>query len=412
MISIPVSRLKLLNILNCIILLDLIFGGTGRVIMFGSISFRTALFAGVMLLTFLFLIRGNIYIQGWFVFLEATFIIYLCANSIIVGDKSFSVKIDYLSRYLYTLMALFYIAYFSKYNSDIEIYRIRIIFERLTLVFALFSIALWLYAFSLGGAAYQIIEYGFFRPKVYGSLSLIGNGIPRIFMKSSIFISIGLLFQFDRMIDCPSLTNLIKTSICAIAILTTFTVGFLVATSVCIVALINRKHIMTRISGILIVSVLLFVIVIVYKIGVFSIIANRFNSSDYSSTYRLTQSLSIFKEFCKCPILGHGFGYEFTTVYGSTTRTTATFEVAWGELLVDAGIIGFGLFVGLVIIVLKRMLILGKKDNNIFLFALGLIIICLESFTNPFINNSIGLTYFGICLGIVHSFWHKKYSID
>ena len=276
-----------------------------------------------------------------------------------------------------------------------------------TFIFALFSIFLWLYAFRIGGAAYPIIEYGFFRPKVYGSFAILSGGIPRIFMKSSIFVSIGFLFQTDMLIDNPSLKNVIKTIIYGLAIITTFTSGFFIATAICTIILLNVKNVMKRKISLLFILLIFLSLIFLYRYGIFRMMIDRYSSENYSGTYRLTQLASILREFIHKPIWGHGFGYEFTTSYGRTIRTTSNFEVAWGELLVDAGVIGFGLFIIIIITVLRQLLRLSKNEHSLFLFALGLILICLESFTNPFINNSIGLTYFGLCAGLGYAVQKK-----
>lgn len=400
MIKIPIIKKSTLKLLNFIILVDLTLGGSGRLIMFGSISFRLVLFGTTLAYTVIYSIRKRIRLNTGIIPLISVFIVYISISALFVGNSAFSAKFDFLSRYLYILLVLFYEIYFRRYFRFDDVEEIRSIFETLTFIFAVFSVALWLFAFKLGNAAYSIIEYGFFRPKVYGNFDFIGGGIPRIFMKSSIFIPIGLLFQIDRLISKPTFRKIIKTIIYVIAIVSTFTTGFFIASAICVIILLYKNHVLTRKVGILFFLLLLIGIYGVIKFDLINTILGRFSGEDYSSTYRLTQLESIIKEFLKSPILGHGFAYEYTTVYGSTIRTTSGFEIAWGELLVDTGIIGFLLFGMITIKVFHRLLVYGKRNNTAFVFALGLLLIYIESFTNPFINNSIGLTYLSICAGM------------
>lgn len=400
MTSTSTYKISLLRLLNLIVIMDLIFGGSGRLITIGTISFRTVLFGMIMVYLLLGIITNSVYFDGKSLWHILLFVTYIIINALLVGDRDFSAKFDFLSRYLYILLVLFYDAYFYRYSRSEDIESIRKLFETFTLLFALFSIALWLYAYKLGGAAYNTIEYGFFRPKVYGNFDILANGIPRIFMKSSIFVPVGLLFQLDRLIDRVTTWRIIKVILYTIAIISTFTTGLFIATAICVFVLLRKRHVMTKRTSILFFLLLSIGVYAIARFGIVRMMVDRFSNADYTSTYRLTQLESIIREFFQKPVFGHGFAYEYTTIYGSNVRTTSGFEIAWGELLVDTGIVGFILFASVIISVLRRLRRLSRNSRTIYVFLLGLVLICIESFTNPFINNSIGLTFFSICAGI------------
>lgn len=408
MVKMPTLKLNVIKTLSIFILIDLIFCGSGRLIMIGGLSFRTLLFGLAMLYVIVYYLSHPIKIHDTYLLIVVIFVAYICLNASLVGDKPISEKFDFLSRYLYILLLLFYNIYFTKFSDLKSVEKLRRIFELFTFLFAIFSVALWLYAFRLGGAAYSIIEYGFFRPKVYGNFSILTGGIPRVFMKGSIFIPIGLLFQIDRLIDRPSFNGILKAIIYSIAIITTFTAGFFLATTICVVILLHRKRVLSRQIGIIFVVLFLTGFCAVSRFQIVNIVIERFSTTDYSSSFRLTQLSSIINEFVKKPLFGHGFAYEYTTIYGNSVRTTSGFEVAWGELLVDTGIIGFTLFVTIIVKTIRKLYRLTTNNNSLYVFLLGLVLICIESFTNPFINNSIGLTYFSICAGIVCALYQKE----
>lgn len=392
-------KVDYLKWINTLVLIDLVFGGSGRVVMVGPVSFRTTLFGIAMICTLVYYFAHGVRIDGVLFFLIALLVIYLTFNVAFIGSAALGTRLDFYIRYIYVFLVFFYEAHFRRPNLYSIIEKMRVAFETLTLLFAVFTILLWTYALMLGGSAYNIIELAFFRPYVYGSFSWIGSGIPRIFMKSSIFVPIGLLFYADRYIDAPSFRNLGKCIICAVATITTFTSGLFLATAICGLLLLHRRKVMSRKVGVLVVVLLIAAMTIGIKSGLLDIMSSRY-TDDYSTSYRLIQFRSLLNEAMLKPIVGHGFGHEFVTVYGNTIRKTADFEVAWGELLVDAGIIGFLLFVAVVLNVLFGLRKGSRNNNTIYLFALGLLLICIESLTNPFINNSIGLTYFAICAGI------------
>ena len=210
------------------------------------------------------------------------------------------------------------------------------------------------------------------------------------------------MFQIDRYLEEPKTVSLVKCGIYALAIVTTFTTGFFLATAVCVILLLNKRKVFRKRIGFIILLVGIIGAIAVLRFGLIGIMTGRY-TGDYSSNYRLIQLESILNAFSQKPLFGHGFGYEFTTVYGNTVRTTPNFEIAWGETLVDTGIIGFGLFVSIVFIVFHKLLKRAGTEKVWYPFAMGLLVIFIESLTNPFINNSIGLTYFAICSGLVYN---------
>ncbi len=405
-------NLSLVRLLNWIILFDLVFGGSGRLIMVGGLSFRTILFGISIILAVIYSLMGRVVFENKMFLLILLFVSYLVINVVAVGNKPISDKFDFLSRYLYILMVFFYDVVFCSKGGKVSIEEIRKVFESLTFYFAIFSIALWTLAAGLGGRSYQIIGAGFLAPRVYGNMDFISAGIPRIFLKSSILIAVGLVFHLDRFIDRPSSHKLFKCIVCGLALITTFTAGFFIATAICVLILLHKKQVMKKQIMVIFVAIMLVGIAVIARMGLLDIMAGRY-SGDYSSSYRLIQFRSIIGEFFKSPIIGHGFGYEFTTVYGDTIRTTRNFEIAWGELLVDGGLIGSLLFVFIIGLTLRRIFKLSRiyQNNTLYVFGLGLVLICLESFTNPFINNSIGLTYFAICAGSINDILTQKRSI-
>ncbi len=66
MIKLPMIKIATIRILNFLIMLDLIFGGSGRLIMLGPISFRTALFGFAMLYTLVNSIRNKFRTNSFF----------------------------------------------------------------------------------------------------------------------------------------------------------------------------------------------------------------------------------------------------------------------------------------------------------------------------------------------------------
>ena len=404
------QKISLPNLLNFIILFDLIFGGSGRLITVGRISFRTILFAFAMAYVLWKVISGKGTFELHSLLLILCFVAYLIFNVFVIGKKPLSQQIDFLTRYLYIVLVFFYEVYFSrKFFGSLNVIRRQL--NNLIYVFAVFSIFLWLLSFVLGSRAYDIVEMRFFRPYVYGSFDFIGGRIPRVFMKSSIFVPIGLLFQLEDYLSRKSGRYLFRTCVCGIALITTFTTGLFLATLICVILLLHHKNILSRKSSLVIVGGLTVVTFASFRFGLFDLMLSRY-TGNYTTSYRTIQMKSILKEFIQKPLLGHGFGYEFTTYYGDSVRTTQNFEISWGEMLVDIGLIGFVLFTSHILMTLRRLRILSRQNDRYYVLGLGILVICLESFTNPFINNSIGLTYYAICAGLANVMIRRKGLIE
>ena len=110
-------------------------------------------------------------------------------------------------------------------------------------------------------------------------------------------------------------------------------------------------------------------------------------------------------EFTKSPIIGSGLGGELTGDYSILKNFTFHFEIMWLELLFHTGILGFVFYISLIAVVLKDMFKEYKTNGNYYCFimAMGLVFLCLETSTNPFMNNAIGIGYLAICAGFANS---------
>jgi hypothetical protein len=396
------------KILYYLIIVDLLLSGVGRIIVLGPLTGRTILFvfATISWLIPSFM-HGFKFSKKPFLLITA-FLFYLILNILVVGDAAISIKIDFFLRYAFLLMVFYFENYYNNRNINIEIIKIKKLFKNLTLLFAAFSILLWIYVLIIGLPAYNTVELGFFRPYAYGRLDFIGGRIPRIFMKTSVFIPIGMFFFIDDYFREGKKTELIGILLHVIALITTFTTGFWLFSVVCVAVIfikrgsLNIKRIITFILGIVV------LIIANLKLDFIGILESKY-SGNYTSDNRLVQVKGLFREFLGKPLFGYGFGHKVAIVYNGKVRETDGFEIAYGELLVDTGIIGIALFLICIAYCLFKMFKQAKHNEEMFIFAMGIVFICLQSLTNPYINNSIGLTYLGLCVGMSNALSKKNY---
>ena len=384
------------------IIFDMILGGSGNLIKIGPLSGRMILLGIVLVYEFIISYKKKIVID-W---ATLTFLIYLIINymlSLINNNTGFEFTV--FRGYATLITAPFFIYAFSH---DKKLYiKIKEIICFFSVILALLSIILWLYCLINGVGAYKIIEIHFLRKYNLGYLSYIGN-IPRIYFKCSVFESISLLFIFaDILSNKKNKKNIIIFLILTTALIMTFTVGLLVFTMISIGMVfwvINKEKGIVKILFIGFVGIFICGI-IYYRFGISEIFNQRF-SGDYTFSYKFIQFRELVKEWIKRPILGMGVGHTLTIDYGYKIKVNEyNFEVMWMQLLMDTGIVGMGLYLSILYKMLMRFKLFWIYNKNCILlvYGVGVIFLCLLSFTNPYMNNTIGLTYTSLCLGIAYS---------
>ena len=395
-------KLSISKIIYWLLLFDLIWGGTGRVIMIGPLSFRMVLL-GLAIISEIFYYSRHPFTVGNNMKLWAVTILIFIINlmlSLIRNNSSFA--IDEFTGYITIILIPFMIA---MNREDEELGRKSVqFFYAMILLFAVFSIGLWVYAYTTGIGNYMNIRTVLDR-YVYGSVSYIG-AIPRLFLKSSIFLTVGLLLALKKTLSGEkSALAMIEMAVFVIAIIATFTASFY-AFSV-IVALTYIIHKMKQ-DGSLKIRTLLFILFaiciigyILWKTSAVDILFSRF-TGDYTFSYKTMQVDQILSSWLHNPILGAGFGNTLDINYGYTSsQGIYRFEVMWLQLLYHTGLIGFVAFVAYILSSVKRVMRCEKYlgDETYFIFGMGIVFFSLVSFTNPFMNNTIGLIAFAFISG-------------
>ena len=138
--------------------------------------------------------------------------------------------------------------------------------------------------------------------------------------------------------------------------------------------------------------------------GILDVFKNRF-SGDYNMSYKGIQFIRVLAESTQSPLFGKGFGYPIKIDYGYLIVNSYSFEIMWLQLLLDTGMIGLFLFSGHVLHTIRQLDLQFKRTKNSFFKSMeySLIMFCLVSFTNPFMNNAIGLLFYALCVGVAHS---------
>ena len=389
-------KTNFLYIFTYAILTELILGGSGHLLEFGGVSIRHILLFCIIFIEFIISFKNGFYLtKSKKVLLLLIF--YFLGEFMYGLLRSMPSNVyNEFSGYMPIISCLFFSTYFRIHDNINSLKRY---IETLCMLLALLNLAMWLYCFITRDANFIIIHL--MKPYNYGNLSLIGT-IPRIFLKGSVFICIGFIFKFSDIIsNGANFSGYIELFIYFLSVLVSFTVGLYIATFLATIALlvIHKQDNKTKYTAIISTIVIMTFIIIKYDIT--NIISDRF-SGDYTPSFKLAQIKAILSSIDVDFLFGKGLGYAIQVDYGYVEAKTYSFEVMWGQLFLHLGVIGFCLFLYHIYLTLKNLYSKYKITNNriFLLLLLSVSILCMESMTNPYMNNAIGLLFYAVCVGI------------
>jgi hypothetical protein len=386
------------HLLAFILIFDLVLGGSGHLIEFGGVSIRLILLGITIIVglgtTFYSNFRLNklqfvsilMMLLYTFSFLQGT----LYNNKAVAGDLYFG--------YL-TILTSFY---FINIMDASVMKKLLTYFRILTTILSIEVILLWLYCFIRGPINVYNTVNPFLIGKGLGFMDVLGK-FPRIFFKSAVFIPIGLFFTFHDIIrNSFSAVHLIALIVYALAIICSFSSGFYLFTFIGIIVLLVTNN-RIGISTLGLITIFSFLIIYLNsRYGIMDILNSRYSENYNPFTFRIHQIKSLINESLHSPLSGYGFGKEISIDYGNGLATKSRFENIWGELLLSTGFIGLSIYLYHIKTTCSLLKMKYHKSGNphYLTIYISIIYLCLMSFTNPFMNNAIGLIYYGMCCGI------------
>ena len=159
--SMVINQNSIFKGLSFLVLIELVLGGSGKVISFGPLSLRMVLLGIVLICEFILLLEKKLYLSRND-FLLLIILFYFLINSCF---SSFSNRtsdiLDVLLGYLTILICPFFI-YLCRTNQDIYKMYYKL-FMRCSLIMAVMSIVFWLYSFFNGRSIYYSFMVRCFR---------------------------------------------------------------------------------------------------------------------------------------------------------------------------------------------------------------------------------------------------------
>ena len=402
MTSLTVDRNNIEKAAFIIVLSELILGGSGRLIAFGPVSVRILMLACLIAVD-MYLVYENKLLANQSNLLLLCIITYFTIVLLFSAvNHNTTDAINSFTGYIVIAVSPVFVYWFNNVPDLINTFRKT--FYLCTGILSCITLLLWIYSvISIGTVASFLNSYQ------YGALAYVGR-VPRLFLKGSIFICCALFFSITDYLETKEKMFFPLSILYLVAIAVTFTTSFYVFTGVLLLAGIyihyGKYHFVRFLAAIIAIGII--GVILLYFLGIFDVFAERF-SGDYNFSYKGIQFVKVLEDCASSPIWGKGFGYRIKIDYGYTVVTSYSFEIMWLQLLLDTGIIGLSLFGGHVLFTVDKLRYQYNTTGNPFFLAMGLsvIMICLVSFTNPFMNNAIGLLFYSICVGIANTETHE-----
>lgn len=409
------------QILIYLFMFDLVLGGAGTYISYGSFSIRKVLFIVLVLMTCYQIVKQKRYKELFYnrtcQLLFLFFISCMLATLIGITKNPIGLVINKLLAYSFIFIFPYFMLNFENSELAIKVFKL---FNRLVIILSLAIIIIFFSLFIFQDKAYNIIN------PILVDLNLgalaINAGIPRVFFKTAIFIPFTLNFELIKVISKEEELNLqviSKILVLGLSLLATMTMGIWATFIVCfLVSLFFIKDKLCewfkdKKSYFYLITFIIGGVFILYYLDIFTIITNRLNKNDFSVQVKQEQLYTMLELIAKRPLLGYGFGKVIEISIPGYERTAANWEIMWLELLVTNGVIGFIIYLSPIIYNMKIISKLLKdicfKSRSliisIFTSFIGLIVV---NFSNPFLNNPIGIGYLVICFAIINSFLKIK----
>jgi len=372
-------RIKLNDLLFLIVTLslyELFIGGGGRFFEIGPLTLRMYIFFFLLAMgTFYIMIKGSIdkIILGLFCFFLLTIVVSTTFG--IINNAELNLLFEDIKPLLY-FMSILYLHQVITYDNIPKIIRIIKISGLILAVAYIILIILLMF---------QYLNYRKFYSFISTSKEVMFRGSEGLFFyKGFLYLNIAFFFYFFS----KSAKSKLISFFVATAIVLTLTRGFIFSLAICLFFyfVFLNKNIYKKLGFIL----LSIIGVVIYAIYIIPLLGDK----TISNSIRLTQirevidSTTIFSFF-----LGHGFGI------GVPVRPIHM-EISFLEIFHKQGLLGlmfwFSLF-GIIVYYYGKIRTTSPSFNPD-AFFIGTLFIYIQTFTNPFLNNPIGMTFVIITL--------------
>lgn len=364
-------KIKLKNILRfflTILLLEIVIGGGGRFIEFGTLSLKMIFFSIAIIICLLSItkIKNDILLH---IQLALLFLLILATCIAITSDIKISLIFPDISPLLFFFIISFFALAINNYNDIIYVIKI-IKIGSIFLSFLYFSILILLYM--------RYIDFEWFY--IWGNKAgeiFFREGNYMFFYKGFLYLCIGFFFHLTTI---KNFKDIILTTIMLLGVFFTLSRGLILMT--CIVFAFYIFFI-SKNKWLKLISILFGFLSAIYLLPIyFKAIGDKTDSDQiridtFNEVVERINFISLF--------IGHGFGS------GVPTRPEHM-EMSYLEVFHKQGLVGLSFFIIILFIIFHFYFKIKKYRDISLAFLLSVCFVYLQSFTNPFVNNPIGIS--------------------
>jgi hypothetical protein len=357
--------------LLCIILLEIFLGGGGRLLDIGALSVRMyffglALAIGICVLVYRPVLQKRILV----IMLLHFFIITIGVIVAISNNAAVNLILEDIKPLMFVLSLIFLIFLI---HDETDVILIGRLLRIASLILAVIYLLLLLLIHT------QSIPFRPFYNWAYGTQEFFFRGQFAFFYKGFFFMCTGMFFYRWN----ASIGSKVAMLIILSAVMLTFTRGFVLAFY--IVVAIDLVLIRRRLDFI----ILFFLLTLLAAPFIWKFVSNEeMIDRQTSNNNRISQIVEVASETTlKSTIFGHGFGRNIPS------REDLHLEISYLEIFYKQGIIGLMFWFYFFVVIFKLYKKAAVRDPVAATpFFLAVLFTYIQSFTNPFLNNPLGLT--------------------
>jgi len=362
---------KIIKIIFFIMLIELFIGGGGRLFEIGSLTLRMYVYAIINFISLIYLLKFKKIDKIVFLLsITFTFVILIAIINGYINNAEFNKIINDISPLLFFYSIIFFSIIIISKKEVVQITKlIKIVSFLMAVIYLLILLLLKI----------DILPFNITYSILNSTGEFFFRGEKGFFYKGFLYLCIGFIFH-------QNYRNRILTLLIGIAILMTYTRGFVFA--LIVVLLIDYIFFKTKkITHFFVIS---FTTIPLYFLG--RLYWDNFKYRGLSDNIRILQIKQVLEKINSYSIfIGHGFGI------GIPIRKEHM-EISFLEIFHKQGIIGISFWILILFISVYYFLNIKSNRNLAKPFFLSVLFIYIQSFTNPFINNPIGMSMLLISL--------------
>lgn len=370
-------------------LYELALLGSGQMLKAGPLTLRMLFFILSLLLSFSIVIISK-KVEKYFISLLLIYTVLLITGIVmaIVNRNEVGLVLEDLKPLIFFYCLLFFA---QLINSDGIIADVRNVLRRSAIILAVG------YILMLFGLFSGILNYQTLYISMNNTGEFFFRGTSGFFYKGFLYMCVGVFFYIDKF----SFKNILVISLLITALILTFTRGFLLSMFIVLfiylIAFSNRKFV--TLIVLLIGSIPLYLYLPTYM--------EALGDKSTSNNERYIQICDVKNEVDPFSIvIGHGFG-------GGVASRPVHMEISYLEIFHKQGLLGLAFWFGVMAAILfsyAKASAVGNKQEAL-PYLLSSLFVFLQSFTNPFINNPIGMSIILISLVVLKRLQTRKLNV-